>query len=65
MNKEVQRYMDAVPEEQRPLFDKLYALIMGLYPNAEVVISYQIPTYRVKSGWVALGYWKDDVSLYT
>ncbi|MGQ0569356.1 MAG: DUF1801 domain-containing protein [Armatimonadota bacterium] len=38
---------------------------MSLYPNAEVVMSYQVPTYRAKSGWVALGYWKDGVSLYT
>ena len=65
MNKEVQRYVDAVPDERRPLFDKLHELIIDLYPSAEVVMSYQIPTYRAKSGWVALGYWKDGVSLYT
>lgn len=65
MNKEVQRYVDAVPDEQKPLFAKIHALIMGLYPDAEVVMSYQVPTYRAKSGWVALGYWKDGVSLYT
>ena len=33
MNKEVQRYVDAVPEERKPLSDKLHALIMGLYPK--------------------------------
>ena len=65
MNKEVQLYVDAVPDERKPLFDRLHALIMGLYPNAEVVMSYRIPTYRAKSGWVALGSWKDGVSLYT
>ncbi len=65
MNKEIQRYVDAVPEDRKLLFDQLHALIMGLYPNAEVVMWYQIPTYRAKSGWVALGYWKNGVSLYT
>ena len=65
MNKEVRRYADAIPEDRRPLFDKLHALILGLYPDAEVVMSYQIPTYRAKSGWAALGYWKAGVSLYT
>jgi uncharacterized protein YdhG (YjbR/CyaY superfamily) len=65
MNKEVQRYVEAVEDERRPLFDKLQALILGLYPDAEVVISYSIPTYKAKSGWVALGYWKSGVSIYT
>jgi len=65
MDKEVQSYVDAVPEERKPLFDKLRALIVGLYPNAEVVMSYRIPTYRAKSGWVALANQKHYVSLYT
>lgn len=65
MNEGVQRYFDMVPEERRPLFDKLHALIMGLYPNAEVVIWYGMPTYRAKSGWVALANQKHYVSLYT
>ena len=65
MNEEVQRYVDAVTDERRLLFDKLHALIMGLYPDAEVVMWYRIPTYRAKSAWVGLGYYKDGVSLYT
>jgi uncharacterized protein YdhG (YjbR/CyaY superfamily) len=65
MNKEVQLYVDAVPDERKPLFDRLHALIMGLYPNAEVVMSYRIPTYRAKSGWIALANQKHYVSLYT
>lgn len=65
MNEGVQRYFDAVPEERKPLFDKLHALIMGLYPNAEVVMWYRMPTYRAKSGWVAMANQKHWVSLYT
>ena len=65
MNGEVRRYVEAVQDERRPLFDTLQALILGLYPDAEVVISYSIPTYRAKSGWVGLGYWKQGVSVYT
>ena len=65
MNKEVQRYVDAVSDDRRRLFDKLHALIMGLYPDAEVVIAYEVPMYRAKSGRVGLGYWKKGVSLYT
>jgi uncharacterized protein YdhG (YjbR/CyaY superfamily) len=76
MNKDVRRYVEAAPKdrtgrkltdgrEARRLFDKLQAMILDLYPQAEVVISYQIPTYKAKSGWVALGYWSGGVSLYT
>ena len=64
MHNEVRLYIDAVPEG-KPLFDQLHALILALYPDAEVVISSQIPTYKAKSGGVALGYWKHGVSLYT
>jgi uncharacterized protein YdhG (YjbR/CyaY superfamily) len=76
MNKDVRRYIDAIPkdrtgrkladgEQARRLFAKLQALILILYPRAEAVISYQIPTYKAKSGWVALGYWSGGVSIYT
>lgn len=65
MDEAVQRYIDAIPPEQRPLFDRLQSLILELYPDAEVVISYQIPTYKARGGRVSLGLWKDGVSLYT
>ena len=76
MNKDVRRYIDAIPKDRtgrkladgqqaRGLLAKIQALILDLYPRAEAVISYQIPTYKAKSGWVALGYWSGGVSLYT
>ena len=61
----VKHYIDAVQDERRQLFDTLQTMIMDLYPDADVVMSYKIPTYKVKPGWVALGYWKNGVSLYT
>jgi uncharacterized protein YdhG (YjbR/CyaY superfamily) len=65
MDEAVQRYIDAIPAEQKPLFDRLQSHILELYPDAEVVISYQIPTYKAGGGRVSLGLWKDGVSLYT
>jgi len=62
---EVQRYLDAVPEKRKPLILKLHALILGLYPNAEVDLSCRMPTYKAKYGWVALANQKHHVSLYT
>ena len=64
MNEHVQRYIDAVVDERRALYDRLHALIMDLYPDARAVISYQVPMYKTKSGWIALGYWKKG-SRYT
>jgi uncharacterized protein YdhG (YjbR/CyaY superfamily) len=65
MNEDVQHYIDQVQDERRSLFDRLQALIFSLCPDATVVMSYQVPTYRFMRGWVALGYWKKGVSLYT
>ena len=64
MDPAVQRYVDAIPERQRALFDRLQALILGLYPNAETSISYGIPTYKVGRRRVYLGLWKGGVSLH-
>ena len=50
MNKEVQQFVDSVSDDRRGLYEKLEALIMGMYPSAEVVISYGIPTYKAKGG---------------
>jgi uncharacterized protein YdhG (YjbR/CyaY superfamily) len=61
----VARYVEAVPKELKPLYRKLEAVILGLYPKADVVMSYRIPTYKARSGWVGLGRWKDGISLYT
>jgi uncharacterized protein YdhG (YjbR/CyaY superfamily) len=65
MDEKVQRYLDAVPAERRPLFETLRALILDLYPEAQVLIWYGLLTFRARSGWVALGFWKGGVSLYT
>ena len=64
MNKEVQQFVDSVSDDRRGLYEKLEALIMGMYPSAEVVITYGIPTYKAKGGLVGLGYWKDGVSFF-
>lgn len=65
MNESVQTYMESVSDERRQLFDRLQALILSLYPDAEIVLSYGVPTYKTPSGRVALGYWKQGVSVYT
>jgi hypothetical protein len=65
MHQDVQKYFDAVPEDRRPLFNKLHELILSLYPKADVLIWFGMPTYRAKCGWVAIANQRNFVSLYT
>jgi len=65
VNRDVKGYFDAVPADKRAYIEKLHALILKQFSQAEVVISYGILMYRVKQGWVGLGCWKGGVSLYT
>jgi uncharacterized protein YdhG (YjbR/CyaY superfamily) len=60
----VRNLVEAVSGERRSLYGELHRLIMGMYPDAEIFISYGVPTYKAKSGRVGLGYWKEGVSFY-
>lgn len=64
MDDAAREYIDAISPGQRPLFDRLHRLILEAHPDAEVVISYQIPTYKVGRCRLYLGAWKNWVSLY-
>jgi uncharacterized protein YdhG (YjbR/CyaY superfamily) len=60
----VQDYIDAIAPEHRPLFDRLHTLILEEHPDAAVVLSYQIPTYKVGGRRLFVGVWKHGVSIY-
>jgi uncharacterized protein YdhG (YjbR/CyaY superfamily) len=60
----VRKYVQAVSDERRSLFDDLEQLILDMYPDAEVAIAYGVPTYGTKPARVGLGYWKQGVSFY-
>jgi uncharacterized protein YdhG (YjbR/CyaY superfamily) len=64
MDDGVRKYIDAIAPEQRPLFDRLHRLVLETHPDAEVVLSYQIPTYKVGRRRLFLGVWKHGVSIY-
>lgn len=65
MNEAVERYFAELPRERRAVVQRLHALVLELYPHAEVDFSYSMPTYRVDEGWVSLANQKRYVSLYT
>jgi uncharacterized protein YdhG (YjbR/CyaY superfamily) len=64
MDEAVQGYIDEIAAEHRPLFDRLHRLILEAHPGAAVVLSYQIPTYKVGRRRLYLGAWKHGLSIY-
>ncbi len=51
---EVQDYVDALDAPQRRLFEQLEGFILDELPDAEIVISYRIPLYKVGKRHVGL-----------
>ncbi len=64
MDEAVQGYIDAIDLAHRPLFDQIHELIMATYPEASVVLSYQMPTYKVGKRRLHVGAWQHGISLY-
>ena len=64
MDEVVRRYRDEMDSEYRPVFDRLHRLIVAACPDAEVVLSYGMPTYRIGRHRLNVGVWKYGLSLY-
>lgn len=64
MDEAVQEYIDGIDPRHRAAFDRVHRLILAAYPEATVVISYQIPTYKVGRRRLHVGAWKHGLSLY-
>jgi uncharacterized protein YdhG (YjbR/CyaY superfamily) len=60
----VAAYMAALTPAQRPLFDRLHAIVLAEHPDAEVALSYGMPGYRVGRRRLNLGVWKHGASIY-
>ena len=64
MDEAVREYIEAIGPEHRALFDRLHGLILAEYPETDVVLSYQMPTYKVGKNRLFLAVWKHGVSIY-
>jgi uncharacterized protein YdhG (YjbR/CyaY superfamily) len=64
MSDDVQAYIDGIDPAHRPLFDRLAALAREVAPDAELVMSYGIPTFKVGKRRLHLGTWKHGISIY-
>jgi hypothetical protein len=54
----------AIAPSTGPLFDRLHRLVLEAHPDATVVLSYQMPTYKVGRRRLHLGVWQHGVSIY-
>ena len=64
MNK-VTDYIQSIPDQRLERYMSIYDLILDLYPDVTVDMSYKMPTFRYGDGWVALANQKNYISLYT
>jgi uncharacterized protein YdhG (YjbR/CyaY superfamily) len=64
MDEAVQAYIDAIEPRYRPLFDRLHALVLQARPEAEIGLSYQMPSFRVGHRRLYVGVWRHGVSVY-
>ena len=64
MDDAVRDYIEAIDPRHRPLFDRLHRLILEAHPDAAVVLSYQMPTYKVGRRRLFVGAWKHGLSIY-
>jgi uncharacterized protein YdhG (YjbR/CyaY superfamily) len=62
--KNVDEYLAAVPEEVRPVLEKLRRTIRAAAPKAEEVISYQIPMFKYHGPLVFFAAFRNHCSFY-
>jgi len=61
----VDAYLTAQPEAARPALETVRSAIRAVLPEAQEVISYQIPAYRTGAGIIIFfAGWKKHFSLY-
>jgi uncharacterized protein YdhG (YjbR/CyaY superfamily) len=60
----VQGYVDSIPAAHRTLFDRIHRLILEAAPDAQLILSYGMPTYVTGKRRLHLGVWSHGVSLY-
>jgi uncharacterized protein YdhG (YjbR/CyaY superfamily) len=64
MDEAVRAYIENIPAENRPLFDRLHRLILAAHPAAEVTLSYKMPAYQAGKRRIHVGAWKHGISIY-
>jgi uncharacterized protein YdhG (YjbR/CyaY superfamily) len=64
MDAGVREYIKAIPKEHRPLFDRIQRLVLEAHPEADLMLSYKMPSFKLGQRRLYLGVWKHGISLY-
>jgi uncharacterized protein YdhG (YjbR/CyaY superfamily) len=64
MDDAVTTYRERVPEEHRPLFERLHRLITDTVPEVSLGMGYGMPMYQRGGRRLYLATWKHGISLY-
>jgi hypothetical protein len=64
LDEQVRGYIEAIPAEHRPLFDRLHGLILRAQPDVTVYFSYKMPAYKIGGRRLFLSVWKHGISIY-
>ena len=57
-------FVAAIDADRRPLFDRVQGLVLEAHPDAELVLSYKMPTFVVGRYRLHVGVWKHGLSFY-
>ena len=60
----VRHYLDEMDSEYRSVFERLHRLMVATCPDAELVLSYGMPTFRIGRRRLNVGAWQHGLSLY-
>jgi uncharacterized protein YdhG (YjbR/CyaY superfamily) len=63
-NDPVRAYIDGIPEAYRGLFDRLRRLVESTCPDAELALSYKMPTFMLGHRRLYVGVWRHGISMY-
>lgn len=65
MDSDVKAYIDSVNDERHDLYLKMHEVILEMYPDIAIKISYSIPQYSFsKDEWVFVSYNKLGITLH-
>lgn len=64
MDSAVRTYVDAIDPAHRPLFDRVHRLVLDAHPDAQMTVSYSMPTFVVGEQRLYVGAWKHGLSFY-
>jgi uncharacterized protein YdhG (YjbR/CyaY superfamily) len=64
MDQGVEDYIEQIAPEFRALFDRIERLVSEAAPEAELVLSYKMPTFRIGKRRLFVAAWKHGLSIY-